>query len=94
MVFFIKFVHSIVFLLLCASLAVLAALATISVEIGAVAMARGACPLTIAAERLGAPSGSVVDLFLPAWLARRAFGVGGAIFLVSLFALSIRLALR
>ena len=38
------------------------------------------CPLTVYAERLGAPSGSVTDLFLPRWLADRAFLVCGGTF--------------
>ena len=107
MIALIKLVHSFVFVALCASLGLLAmaaltgqssrltwiAVAILVLEIGAVAASRGACPLTVYAERLGARSGSVVEWFLPAWLAARAFEAGGALFLFSLFVLALRLAL-
>jgi hypothetical protein len=107
MIAFIKFVHSLVFMVLCGSLGLLAfaaatgnvsrwtwiATASLVFEIGAVAASRGACPLTIYAEKLGAASGSVVEWFLPRWLAVRAFEVGGGLFLLSMFVLSIRLAI-
>lgn len=43
----------------------------------------GKCPLTEAAERKGATSGSVADLFLPKWFADRIFVICGLIFLIS-----------
>jgi hypothetical protein len=106
MITLVKLVHSVVFMALCASLGLLAhaaftgqpsrvtwiAVAVLILEIGAVAASRGACPLTAYAERLGARSGSVVEWFLPAWLAVRAFEAGGALFLLSLFVLALRLA--
>ncbi len=108
MITLIKLIHSAVFLAIATSLGIVswaavtgqpsrltwAALAILIVELGAVMLARGACPLTVYAERLGATSGSVVDLFLPRWLADRAFTLGGAVFLASLFVLSLRLALE
>ena len=107
MIALIKFVHSLVFFVLCGSLGLLVfaaatghvsrltwiATASLVFEIGAVAASRGACPLTVYAEKLGAASGSVVEWFLPGWLAVRAFEVGGGLFLLSLFVLAIRLAL-
>ena len=107
MIMLIKVVHSAIFLAMATSLGLVtwaaltgtptrltwAALALLIVEVGAVLLARGECPLTVYAERLGASSGSVVDLFLPRWLAIRAFSLGGTLFLVALFVLSLRLAL-
>ena len=107
MITLIKAIHSVVFLAIATSLGIISwaavtgrpsritwiALAVVSVEIAAVAMARGSCPLTAFTERLGATSGSIVELFLPRWLASRAFTVGGAVFVTALFVLSIRLAL-
>jgi hypothetical protein len=108
MITLIKVIHSAIFFAMAASLGLIAwaavtgqpsritwaAVALLIVEVGAVALARGDCPLTLYAERLGASSGSVVDLFLPRWLADRAFVLGGSVFLVSLLVLSLRLALR
>ena len=105
MITFIRIVHSAIFFAMTASLGLItwaaitgvptratwAAIALLIAEVGAVVLARGDCPLTVYAERLGAPSGSVVDIFLPRWLADRAFVIGGAVFLISLFALSLRL---
>ncbi len=42
------------------------------------------CPLTPLAEELGAARGSVVDLFLPAWAARRIPLVAGSAALLAL----------
>src|SRR5262245_62424510 len=101
MIALVKIVHSFVFLILCGSLAVLAhsaltgaasratwiAVAVLVFEIGAVAAWRGACPLTVYDERLGARSGSVAGWFLPGWLAGCAFGGGGGLCLGLLFIL-------
>jgi hypothetical protein len=38
------------------------------------------CPLTILAERQGAARGSVADIFLPKWFARRIFPVCGTVY--------------
>jgi hypothetical protein len=42
------------------------------------------CPLTILAERQGAPQGSVADIFLPRWLADRIFPICGTMFALAL----------
>ena len=42
------------------------------------------CPLTPLAEEFGASSGSVVDLYLPAWLARRIPLIAGSASLAAL----------
>lgn len=47
------------------------------------------CPLTPLAEELGAESGSVVDLFLPAWAARSIPAVAGSAAFLAL-ALNLR----
>jgi hypothetical protein len=47
-------------------------------------MAGWTCPLTLLAERLGAPRGSVADIFLPAWLADRIFPVCGTLYGIAL----------
>lgn len=49
------------------------------------------CPLTILAERQGAPRGSVADLFLPSWLAERIFPICGTLFGAALLAIALRL---
>ena len=104
----VKTIHSLVFFGLVASLAVVAwaaltgrptrltwnALAIVMFEVGAVGLCRGTCPLTTLAERMGAESGSVTDLFLPKWLADQVFVLGGGALVVSLFVLSLRLARR
>jgi len=51
----------------------------------------GRCPLTSMAERLGASSGQITDLFLPKWFADQIFKVYGAVFVASLALLAIRL---
>ena len=38
------------------------------------------CPLTIHAEQLGAKSGSVADIFLPTWFAKRLPVISSVIF--------------
>ena len=50
------------------------------------------CPLTPLAEEVGAERGSVVDLFLPAWVASRIPAVAGSVAVLAL-ALNLR-ALR
>ena len=41
------------------------------------------CPLTTVAEKLGAASGSVTDIFLPKWFADRVFSICGITFTVA-----------
>ena len=42
------------------------------------------CPLTLLAERLGTPRGSVADIFLPKWLADRIFPICGTAYAIAL----------
>ncbi len=51
------------------------------------------CPLTILAERRGAASGSVTDIFLPKWFADRIFPVCGTLYLVAVAIIAVRVFL-
>ncbi len=51
------------------------------------------CPLTILAERQGAPRGSVADIFLPKWFADRIFPVCGTFFVIALVVIAVRVLL-
>ena len=101
----IKIVHTVIFwvLSLCVAYSLFSGLADritswtwiavflIAVE-GLVLAASGwTCPLTLLAERQGAPSGSVADLFLPKWFADRIFPLCGTTFLVALALILFRL---
>lgn len=44
------------------------------------------CPLTPLAEQLGATSGSVTDIYLPAWISKRIPMFGGSVLLIGLVA--------
>ena len=44
------------------------------------------CPLTPLAEQLGATSGSVTDIYLPAWLSERIPVVGGTVLVIGFVA--------
>lgn len=44
------------------------------------------CPLTPLAEQLGASSGSVTDLYLPAWISERIPVLGGSVLLIGFVA--------
>ena len=48
------------------------------------------CPLTNYAEKLGAGNGSVADLFLPLWLAKRLPVIAGSIFILASLVLAFR----
>jgi hypothetical protein len=48
------------------------------------------CPLTILAERQGAPRGSVADIFLPKWLADRIFPICGTMYAVAILLIAWR----
>ncbi len=50
----------------------------------------GQCPLTTFAEDLGAEKGSVTDICLPDWLARRIFSLCTPLFIFSLGLLTVR----
>lgn len=59
---------------------------------GGILIANGwRCPLTSIAERLGAARGRVTDLFLPAWIADRAFQIYGALFALGLVLFLVRM---
>jgi hypothetical protein len=102
---FIRFVHTVIFLILSVILAVFLyevivdkitsftwiAVALFTVE-GIVLIASGwKCPLTAYAESLGANHGQVTDIFLPKWFADRVFIMYGGLFAVALLFLVIRL---
>jgi hypothetical protein len=48
------------------------------------------CPLTDYAERLGADNGSVADIFLPLWFAKRLPVIAGGIFGLASLGLMLR----
>ncbi len=93
-VFYIKLVHSILFLLIGISTiyvfisAMLDQINTLTwwafgvviVELLALVLNDWRCPLTDLAEQQGADVGSVADLFLPEWLSDRLFLIFGIIF--------------
>lgn len=60
-------------------------------ESAVLAVSGWTCPLTILAERQGAVSGSVADMFLPKWFADRTFPICGTLFGVALAAIAVRL---
>jgi len=102
--FAVKLVHSIIFWFQVACLAYLAYAAftrslgwPVLIPIGSILLNgvllllnHGRCPFTTLAERTGAASGSVTDLFLPDWIARNIFRVSTAIFAAELVALAVR----
>jgi hypothetical protein len=103
-VFQIKFLHSIIFLLLSASVlftvysAVTGHITTwtwiaagaVLIESVTLAFFGGRCPLTIWAENRGAERGSVTDLFLPKWWAERVFPICGTAYAIALGVLIYR----
>lgn len=52
------------------------------------------CPLTGVAERLGAESGSVTDIFLPHWLAANVANIYGPMYAVALVLHAVNLRRR
>ncbi|WP_441001262.1 hypothetical protein [Fodinibius sp. SL11] len=96
-VFYIKLVHSLLFLLIGIStiyVFVTAAIGTINpltwwafgvaiIELLALLVNSWRCPLTDLAERHGAEVGSVADLFLPRWLSDQLFPIFGIFFVVT-----------
>jgi hypothetical protein len=49
------------------------------------------CPLTERAEDLGSASGRITDIFLPGWMAGRAFEIYGVLFATMIVLFSLRL---
>lgn len=100
-IFQIKLVHTVIFwiLSLCVFYALFSGLADrvtpwtwvavvlLLVESFVLAAFRWTCPLTILAERQGAASGEVADIFLPKWLADRIFPICGTLYGVALILL-------
>ena len=66
------------------------AIATVIAEGTALALNRGRCPLTTMAENMGAEDGSVTGIFLPRWLADRAFVIWGLTFIGACILVLIR----
>ena len=67
------------------------ALAMFFVETIILVANRWKCPLTVYAEKLGLPSGRVTDIFLPRWIADRAFQFYGVLFAAGISLLLLRL---
>jgi hypothetical protein len=103
-VFFIKLLHSIVFLFMMVCLfymiycsvtgtyniALVVAAGTIFVEAAILTFNRWRCPFTVWAENNGAKNGAVTHLFLPRWLAPHTFKIVGVLYAVSVVWLVIR----
>ena len=102
---FIKFVHTLAFVLLTiANMIVLVsavsgrtntltwvAFATVLVEGLLLMLNRWRCPLRTYAERIGAVSGQVTDIFLPKWFADRIFLICGSLLALSCLLFVIRI---
>ena len=102
---FIKFIHTVVFVVLSALLAGLlyevianrmTAITWIAVTLflaeGIVlVLNRWRCPLTAIAEKLGSPHGQVTDTLLPKWLADRVFQIYSGLFVGALVFIVVRL---
>ncbi|WP_445665411.1 hypothetical protein [Fodinibius sp. AD559] len=104
-VFYIKLVHSFLFLLIGISTVCVLVTAVLDqvnaltwwafgvaiVELLVLLLNNWRCPLTDLAEQHGAEVGSVADLFLPEWLSDRLFGVFGIVFVATCLLLAWRL---
>ena len=102
--FFIKFMHSLIFwwqaaclvyLLLAGitktfNILVLIAIVSILVNGLLLLINNGRCPFTTLAENQGAEKGSVTDIFLPDYIARNIFRGSFPIFIVELILLAVR----
>lgn len=106
-IFQIKLVHTLVFwvLSLCVAYALFSAVADritswtwiavglLLIESVVLAASGWTCPLTILAERSGAPRGTVSDIFLPKWFADRIFPICGTLYAISLVLIALRVFL-
>lgn len=104
-IFHVKLIHTVIFWLLSACVVYVSfsaiadrittwtwvAAGMILLEGIVLAASGGVCPLTILTERLGAPRGSVTDIFLPRWFADRIFPICGTTFAVALLIIVLRL---
>jgi len=102
--FLLKLAHTAVFFYMCACLAyilyagvtrdfgwlLVGAIASILGEGLALLLNRGRCPLTTLAEKNGAESGSVTDIFLPGVIARNTFKYSAVLFSGELVLLAVR----
>lgn len=71
------------------------ALGTVGVEAAVIIANGGRCPLTAVVEDLGAERGTVSDIFLPAWAARRIPHISSTLVVAGLLGLAVhRLARR
>jgi hypothetical protein len=102
--FFIKFVHTLIFVFfsVCIGIVIFSsasgliswltwtAFVLVLIE-AAVFLGNGyRCPLTDYAEKMGATNGSVADIFLPPWFAKRLPVIAGSIFIVASVVLVLR----
>jgi hypothetical protein len=95
-VFTVKLVHSIIFFFMVACLGYILYCAivhrydwTLLIALGAICLEglvlllnHGQCPFTGLAEKYGAASGAVTDLFLPTWCSRHTFRISTAILII------------
>ena len=100
-IFIIKFIHSIIFIIMSICLlyilycaiariydwTLLVALGAIFLEGAALILNHWQCPLTTLAKKCGDPTGTVTDILLPTWCARRTFKVSTVLFAVELILL-------
>lgn len=100
----VKFVHTLVFLLLSSCVLYILfcgitnrfprnaflAILLILIEGVILLLNGGQCPLTTLAEHLGAADGQVADIFLPRWFADRLFALCTPLFVASSILLLIR----
>ena len=101
--FFIKFIHSLIFWFQVACLAytlyagitrtfniiLLVAIGSIVLNGLLLLLNKGRCPFTTLAESQGAEKGSVTDIFLPQWIARNVFRVSTFLFIGELVLLDL-----
>lgn len=70
------------------------ALAAVGIETAVIIANGGRCPLSGIVEDLGAESGTVSDIFLPGWIARRIPHVSSALIAAGLLGLLVRRLIR
>jgi len=104
-IFFIKLVHTAIFLVMTACVIILfytgimnclsgwtvIAIVLLLIEGIVLIFNKWQCPLTIWAEKLGAEDGSVTNIFLPRWLADRLFSICAPLFVIACIILIIQL---
>jgi len=69
-------------------------LGAVGVEAVVIVANGGRCPLTGIVEDLGAESGTVSDIFLPGWMARRIPHISSALIAAGLLGLTVRRLMR